>query len=95
MLYRKYGQKAVEVIITILVSIIYIAYTLELFLAKPDWFQVGMHTIIPSLKCNHEAVLSAVGMLGATVMPHVIYLHSQLVQHRGTDSSDEGKIKTS
>jgi manganese transport protein len=89
---EKYGQKAVEVIITILVSIICIAYTLELFLAKPDWFQVGMHTIIPSLP-NHEAVLIAVGMLGATVMPHVIYLHSQLVQHRGTDSSDEGKLK--
>ncbi|WP_160687171.1 Nramp family divalent metal transporter [Clostridium sp. C2-6-12] len=89
---EKYGQKAVEVIITILVSIICIAYTMELFLAKPDWFQVGMHTIIPSLP-NDEAVLIAVGMLGATVMPHVIYLHSQLVQHRGIDSSDEGKLR--
>jgi manganese transport protein len=89
---EKYGQKAVEIIITILVSIICIAYTLELFLAKPDWFQVGMHTIIPSLP-NHEAVLIAVGMLGATVMPHVIYLHSQLVQHRSIDSTEQGKLK--
>lgn len=89
---EKYGQKAVEVIITILVSIICIAYTLELFLAKPDWFQIGMHTLIPSLP-NHEAILIAVGMLGATVMPHVIYLHSQLVQHRSMDSSYEGKLK--
>ena len=89
---EKYGQKAVEIIITILVSIICIAYTLELFLAKPDWFQVGMHTIIPSLP-NNEAVLIAVGMLGATVMPHVIYLHSQLVQHRCTDSTEQGKLK--
>lgn len=89
---EKYGQKAVEVIITILVSIICISYTLELFLAKPDWFQIGMHTLIPSLP-NHEAILIAVGMLGATVMPHVIYLHSQLVQHRSMDSSYEGKLK--
>lgn len=89
---EKYGQKAVEIIITILVSIICIAYTIELFLAKPNWFQVGMHTIIPSLP-NNEAVLIAVGMLGATVMPHVIYLHSQLVQHRGIDSTEQGKLK--
>ena len=89
---EKYGQKAVEIIISILVSIICIAYTLELFLAKPDWFQVGIHTLIPSLP-NEEAVLIAVGMLGATVMPHVIYLHSQLVQHRCTDSSDTSKLK--
>nr|WP_242954182.1 Nramp family divalent metal transporter [Clostridium puniceum] len=89
---ERYGQKAIEIIISIFVSIICIAYTLELFLAKPDWFQVGIHTLIPSLP-NSEAVLIAVGMLGATVMPHVIYLHSQLVQHRGVDSSNEGKLK--
>lgn len=89
---EKYGQKVIEIIISLLVTIICIAYTLELFLAKPDWFQVGLHTIIPSLP-NSKAVLIAVGMLGATVMPHVIYLHSQLVQHRCIDCSDEGKLK--
>ena len=80
---EKYGQKTIEIIISILVAVICIAYTIELFLAKPDWFQVGIHTIIPSLP-NSQALLIAVGMLGATVMPHVIYLHSHLVQHRGT-----------
>lgn len=89
---EKYGQKAIEIIISIFVSVICTAYTLELFLAKPDWFQVGIHTLIPSMP-NSEAVLIAVGMLGATVMPHVIYLHSHLVQHRSTDSSNEGKLK--
>jgi manganese transport protein len=78
---EKYGQKVIEIIISILVTVICISYTVELFLAKSDWFQVGLHTIIPSLP-NSEAVLIAVGMLGATVMPHVIYLHSQLVQYR-------------
>jgi manganese transport protein len=42
---------------------------------------------------NGETVLIAVGMLGATVMPHVIYLHSHLVQYRSTDTSDSGKLR--
>lgn len=89
---EKYGQKFIELVISVLVSVICIAYTIELFLAKPDWGQVGIHTIIPSLP-NSDAVLIAVGMLGATVMPHVIYLHSQLVQHRCINCSDIGKSK--
>jgi len=89
---EKYGQKTIEIIISILVAVISIAYTIELFLAKPDWTEVGIHTLIPMLPSS-EAVLIAVGMLGATVMPHVIYLHSQLVQSRNTDSSDEGKSR--
>lgn len=77
----KYGQRVIEIIITALVAIICIAYTLELHLAKPEWSQAGLGLIIPSFS-NGDAVLIAVGMLGATVMPHVIYLHSQLVQTR-------------
>jgi len=85
---EKYGQTVVEWIIGSLVAVITIAYTIELFLAKPDWAQVGIHTLIPSLP-NGEAVLIAVGMLGATVMPHVIYLHSQLVQARNNRNDTE------
>ena len=86
----KYGQRAVEVIISILVAVICAAYSVEIFLAKPDWAQAGLHVLMPSLP-NAQAVLIAVGMLGATVMPHVIYLHSQLVQHRNTDVTEEDK----
>jgi manganese transport protein len=86
----KYGQRVVEVIISILVAVICISYTIELFLAKPDWTSAGLHALIPSLP-NGEAVLIAVGMLGATVMPHVIYLHSQLVQYRNKDASEDDK----
>lgn len=78
---QKYGQRVVEVIITLLVAIICVAYSIEVFLAKPDWAAVGLHTLVPSLP-NGQAVLIAVGMLGATVMPHVIFFHSQLVQCR-------------
>jgi manganese transport protein len=89
---EKYGQRTVEIIISVLVAVISFTYMIEIFLAKPDWSQVGLHTIIPMLP-NGEAVLIAVGMLGATVMPHVIYLHSQLVQCRCRDNTEECKRK--
>ena len=88
----KYGQRTVESIIGFLVAIICISYAIELFLSKPDWGLVGLHLLIPSLP-NSEAVYIAVAMLGATVMPHVIYLHSQLVQCRNKDCSEEDKKK--
>lgn len=79
---EKYGQKVVERIITAMVAIISFAYVWELFIAKPDWGKVAYHLAVPTL--THDSVLIAVGMLGATVMPHVIYLHSHLVQSRRT-----------
>lgn len=89
---ERYGQRAVEGIISLLVAIICAAYSVELFLAKPDWSLAGIHALMPSLQ-NGEAVLIAVGMLGATVMPHVIYLHSQLVQCRNNDLTLEDREK--
>lgn len=87
---EKYGQRIVEMVIAVLVAVICGAYAIELSLAKPDWAQVGLHMLLPSLP-NGQAVFIAVGMLGATVMPHVIYLHSQLVQCRNGAKTDEGK----
>lgn len=87
---EKYGQRVVEWVIGFLVAVISISYVIELFLAKPDWAQAGLHTLIPSLP-DGQAVMIAVGMLGATVMPHVIYLHSQLVQCRNGDHTLEQK----
>lgn len=89
---EKYGQRVVEAVIAALVAVVCIAYGIEIFLAKPDWTMVMAHAIVPTLP-NGEAVLVAVGMLGATVMPHVIYLHSQLVQWRKTPETDEQKMK--
>lgn len=89
---EKFGQRVVEQVIGILVAVISVAYGLELFLAKPDWAQVGIHVLIPSVP-NEDALLIAVGMLGATVMPHVIYLHSQLVQCRNCNLTSEQKRK--
>lgn len=88
---EKYGQKTIEIIISVLVAVISVAYIIELFLAKPNWAQVGIHTAVPMLS-NRDALLIAVGMLGATVMPHVIYLHSNLVLERRKNISDEEKL---
>jgi manganese transport protein len=65
---QKYGQRVVEVVITLMIAVICGSYILELFLARPEWPQVALHTLMPSLP-NGQAVLIAVGMLGATVMP--------------------------
>ena len=89
---QKYGQRLIEIIITVLVAVICAAYGIELILAKPDWIDVGLHTLIPSLP-NGKALLIAVGMLGATVMPHVIYLHSELVQCRNKGLTGDDKKK--
>ena len=88
----KYGQRGVEIVISILVGVIGVSYTLELFLAKPDWEAAALHLLVPSLP-NGDAMLVAAGILGATVMPHVIYLHSQLVQCRNGDCTLEKKKK--
>lgn len=81
----RYGERAVEWVITALVGVISFAYIVELFLAGPDWGLVAVHTLVPKL--TDKSVLVAVGMLGATVMPHVIYLHSHLVQSRRNGQS--------
>mgnify|MGYP000971731104 CR=1 FL=1 len=89
---EKYGQRVIEKIISALVAVICAAYSIELFITKPDWNQACIHMIMPSLPGN-EALMIAVGMLGATVMPHVIYLHSELVQYRSKNSSRYEKLR--
>ena len=82
-----------EIIIAKLVGVISLAYAFEVFIAKPDWGSVFYHTLIPSIP-NRDAMLIAVGILGATVMPHVIYLHSQLVQYRNNEKCKKLKKST-
>jgi len=84
---QKYGQRLVERIITAMVAVISVVYVGELFIANPNWLQVGYHLAVPRLTAG--SMLVAVGMLGATVMPHVIFLHSHLVQPRRTNCPDD------
>lgn len=79
--FSKYGQRVVEKIIIMLVLLISSCYAFEVFLAEPDFRLAGLHTLLPVIS-DRESLLIAVGIIGATVMPHVIFLHSNLVQHR-------------
>jgi manganese transport protein len=78
------GYQWLEWGIMAFVGIIGICYGIEVFLVHPDWRLAAFYTLVPTLdpKDVHGSLYAAVGMLGATVMPHVVYLHSALVQPR-------------
>src|ERR1700743_1999406 len=78
------GYKWLERGIMAFVGVIGSCYAFEVFLVHPDWKLAAFHTLVPTLDPRnlHSCLYVAVGMLGATVMPHVVYLHSALVQPR-------------
>jgi manganese transport protein len=78
---QRFGFRPLEAVITAFVVVIGICYLLELWLAHPPLGTVAKHAVVPQFD-GSESVLLAVGILGATVMPHVIYLHSALTQNR-------------
>jgi len=75
-------------VITKIDVVIGVCYLGELWFAHPPLGTVGKHAVVPDFAGN-ESVLLAVGILGATVMPHVIYLHSALTQQRIVPRNDE------
>lgn len=77
------GFRKIEAVIGALVGVIAVSYLLETWFSPPDWGQVALHAVLPSFQ-GKESVLLATGILGATVMPHVIFLHSALTQSRIT-----------
>jgi manganese transport protein len=70
-----------EQLFMLLVSIISFGYLYELFIVKPDPYSILYHSIIPSLQ-NSNAILITVGIVGATVMPHAIFVHSWLTKNK-------------
>jgi manganese transport protein len=84
---QRWGVRPLEAVITGIVLAIGLCYVIEIFKAQPDWAAVGKHAVVPSFQ-GKESVLLAVGILGATVMPHVIWLHSALMQDRIVPQDD-------
>ncbi len=80
LLLERYGFRKVEVVIIGLIAIIGFVYMTEIWLAKPAWGEIGRGLLTPSVPIG--AMLVAVGIIGATVMPHNLYLHSALIQTR-------------
>ncbi|GAC1428413.1 MAG: Nramp family divalent metal transporter [Chloroflexota bacterium] len=77
---QRYGARPLEAVISALVGVIAVSYVIETLLSHPDWGQVAYHSVVPYVSAS--SVLVSVGIIGATVMPHVIYLHSALMQDR-------------
>ncbi len=75
------GFRPVELVISSLVGIIGLCYLIEIFIAPVEWGAAGYHSVVPEIP-DAEALLLSVGIIGATVMPHAIYLHSGLTQSR-------------
>jgi len=78
---EQFGFRPLELVIGAIVGLICICYIVEMFNAPIDWSAAAFHTVTPQL-ADSEALLLAVGIIGATVMPHAIYLHSGLTQAR-------------
>jgi manganese transport protein len=88
LLLQSYGMRKIEAFIIALVAIIGGAFVIEMVLAKPEMGEL-VKGFVPSLP-GDEALYIAIGIIGATVMPHNLYLHSSLVQTRRINTSEQG-----
>jgi manganese transport protein len=86
------GFRPMELIIGGLVAAIVLCYLIEMFIAPVSWGQAGLHSILPALP-NGAALSISVGIVGATVMPHAVYLHSGLTQFRAPGADAGGRRK--
>jgi manganese transport protein len=92
LLTEKNGFRPMEIIIGALVSVIGLCYLAEMFIAPVAWGQAWRHAVVPAMP-EGEALLISVGIVGATVMPHAIYLHSGLTQGRSpARNADERRL---
>src|SRR5216683_6531448 len=89
LMFERFGFRPVELIIGNLVAVIALCYLIQMFIAPVDWRAAALHTVLPQIP-DAGALLLAVGIIGATVMPHAVYLHSGLTQAR-IPTRDDGE----
>ena len=82
---QRFGIRKMEAVIVMLISVIGICFIIEIFLSRPEW--AGVLGGLRPGPLTHEQLYVALGILGATVMPHNLYLHSSLVQSRDVHRS--------
>lgn len=88
--FMQFGFRKIEAVILTLVGTIGACFLVEVILAQPHWGSVLMGTFVPSLP-DKQALYVSLGILGATVMPHNLYLHSALVHTRDIEQTPAGK----
>jgi manganese transport protein len=92
---QRFGMRTIEAVVLVLVATIGVCYFIEIFVlpqVKPDFMEMGRSLLLPGLRQKGMAYV-AIGIIGATVMPHNLYLHSALVQSRRLQK-DEGSIRS-
>src|ERR687897_341824 len=89
---QRRGFRPLEAVITVMVGVIVVAFAFQMFYAEPEADRILAGLFTPGF-AGTESVLLAAGILGATVMPHVIYLHSALTQRRIVGKTEEEKHK--
>jgi manganese transport protein len=93
LLMQRWGFRYVEALVIALIGTIIAMFGVQLFLSRPEYWPVFKNLVIPStaIVTNPDMLYIAIGMLGATVMPHNLYLHSSIVQSRNYKRTAEGK----
>jgi manganese transport protein len=93
LLLQRWGFRYVEALVIALIGAIVALFGIQMFLSKPEFWPAFKHLIVPSpqIFTNPGMMFIAIGMLGATVMPHNLYLHSSIVQSRRYKRTPEGK----
>ena len=87
---QRFGMRTIEAIVLLLVATISVCYFIEIFVlpqTRPDFLEMGHALMLPSLG-QAGMIYVAIGIIGATVMPHNLYLHSALVQSRQLQKDD-------
>jgi len=92
LMFEGFGFRPIELIIGSLVILIGLCYLVEMLIVPVDWASAAMHVVVPQI-ADAEALLLAVGIIGATVMPHAVYLHSGLTQARMPVRDDNERRK--
>ena len=92
MLLQSKGMRYLETIVVVLIATVVGCFGLELLLARPEFGSlIGGLVPTPALFSDHSSLLLAIGIIGATIMPHNLYLHSSLVHSRQIGTSDDDK----
>lgn len=93
LLLQRWGFRYVEALVITLIGTIIAMFGVQMILSRPDYWPVFRNLVIlsPSILTNPAMLYIAIGMLGATVMPHNLYLHSSIVQSRRYKRTPEGK----
>jgi manganese transport protein len=90
---QRWGLRYIEALVITLIGTIIVLFGVQLLLSKPEYWPVFKNLLIPSsqIVTNPDMLYIAIGMLGATVMPHNLYLHSSIVQSRSYKRTPKGK----